>query len=166
MEETLSATQFRKFVQGCIERKKAKELDVSKDTGLMASILFQAPSTSQKVPPTSGLAISDAPGQLGHNYWTTPAPSRTRLSFNSEFYMDTTRLAEFQRYSGPECAKKKANKDWPSYLKAVIHHAAGGEEQFLKRLLERRKAKNTMTVLDDALIIAIFGTPNMFRVML
>ena len=127
----------------------------------MASILFQEPSTSQHVPSTStsALAIVDAAEQSGYNYWTTLALGRTRLSPNSDFYMDTTRLAEYQRYLGPECTKSKANRDgWPSYLKALIQQAAGGEGHFLKRLLERRKAQNGMTVLDDASTLAVFGT--------
>ena len=74
--------------------------------------------------------------------------------------METTRLAEYQRYLGPECTKIKTNKHWPSYMKAIIQHAAGGEKRFLERLLQRRKAENAMTVLDEALTIAVFGTPS------
>ena len=51
---------------------------------------------------------------------------------------------------------------WPSYLKKLVQRAAGGEEQFLKRLLERRKAQNGTTVLDDALTFAVFGTSERF----
>ena len=111
------------------------------------------------MPSTSQSTEDEPAAQSGYNHWTTPSPSRTRLSLNSHFYMDKTRLAEYQRYLGPECAKTRTYRDWASYLDALIQHAAGGEEHFLKRLLQRRKAQNGMTVLDDALTLAGFGTP-------
>lgn len=76
------------------------------------------------------------------------------------------RLAEYQRYVGPERSKNKRvtgtdSKEYTTYLKALVQYAVGGEDVFMKRLLQRRKAKEeglTMAVLDEALVVAMFGT--------
>ncbi|GAU90315.1 hypothetical protein RvY_02748 [Ramazzottius varieornatus] len=160
VEDTLTMSQFRGFIRGYLERRK--EIKVNEDTGLMASVLFRPIPSTSKWPPVGSIGPRDPPAVPGCNYWISPGPHRTRLAPSSEFYVDTTRLAEYQRYLGPECGKTtkgQHGKDWATYLKVLLQYAAGGEEQFLKRLLERRKAKQegqVTAVLDDALVLAIF----------
>ena len=71
--------------------------------------------------------------------------------------METVRLAEYQRYLGPESARK--NKDWNLYTWTLLQHALGGEEALLKKLLHLRKDGHLLSdVVDSTLKQAIFGT--------
>ena len=146
--------EFREGLSQC-HRWYSKTVEVN--TGLMASILF--PSASNVASSAAAVMRSDSqdrPVQPGCNYWNQPAPHRTRLSPNFPFYMETVRLAEYQRYLGPESARK--NKDWNLYTWTLLQHALGGEEALLKKLLHLRKDGRLLSdVVDSTLKQAIFG---------
>ncbi|GAV02726.1 hypothetical protein RvY_13255 [Ramazzottius varieornatus] len=117
----------------------------------MASVLFRP-----EVGPSFGACSNaDPPAKLGHNYWTTAAPHRTALTPSSAFYVDKTKLAEYQRYFGPESTKKLVHC-WPAYLKALVQHVAGGEESYMRALLDIRKTDPGSPVLDPVLLDDIF----------
>ncbi|GAU90306.1 hypothetical protein RvY_02741 [Ramazzottius varieornatus] len=165
-EEEFAYSIFRRHIQAmfCLKGR----VYVEESTRLMASILFpsmvDASSGSNAVPALLVPEVDDPPAEPGCNYWTSPAPHRTRLSPNSDFYMLTARLVEYQRYLGPQRSKRKqiqgaGNREYTGYLKALVAYAVGGEGVFVKRLLQRRRAKKegkTVTVLDEAMIVALF----------
>ncbi|GAU95940.1 hypothetical protein RvY_07457 [Ramazzottius varieornatus] len=143
---------FRKGVGECQAwHKKPTESNL----GLMASVLFpfQTIVTGfSSVPPAPSEVL---PAEPGANYWITPASHRTRLSPRFSVYMDTVRLAEYQRYLGPESTRK--NKDWSLYTWTLIQHAVGGEKVLLKKLLELGKANEPLLeALDTELKDAVF----------
>ncbi|GAU99136.1 hypothetical protein RvY_10178-2 [Ramazzottius varieornatus] len=148
--DEMSLSDFRTHITDC-HLCRAPKFHLAECTTVMASVLFPPESTSSFFTLVPG--AEDPPAKPGYNYWTTPAPHRTCLSLNSEFYMDKIKLAEYQRYMGPESSRK--NKDWTVYLKILVHHAVGGEEAFLKMSLERRKAGRSPAVLDASLNEAI-----------
>ncbi|GAU90307.1 hypothetical protein RvY_02742 [Ramazzottius varieornatus] len=154
---------FRASLWGYLRppKRRGTAVDVSRNAPLMASILFRADASG-----ATGLVplpdVDDAPAEAGCNYWTRPAPHRTRLSPNWDIYMQTARLVEYQRYLGPERAKIKmvrAGAEYALYLKALVPYAVGGEEAFLKRVLQQKNAMRKgkrVALLDDALKTAIF----------
>ena len=158
LDDTFTLKRFRLSVTQCPLARPVKPVQESmnENRDVLASVLFQ---------PDSNIVVSksldDPPAKVGHNYWTTSAPDRTRLSPNYSMYMETIKLAEYQRYLGPESARK--NKDWTVYFKTVIHHAVGGEEQFLKMVLEQRKLGRSLHVIDDLLKEAVIGKKNLAK---
>lgn len=148
---SVTLPEFRKQIAECKRSRGTKNVD--EGGKVMASILFDPnPKACCVRAPDS----DDPPAKPGCNYWTSPAPHRTRLALNSSFYMDKIKLAEYQRYMGPESASK--NKNWHIYAKMLVQHAAGGEEAFFRICLERRKAKMNLNILDAPIRDAIIGT--------
>lgn len=83
-------TDFRVFVGDFTRLKKngyGVKVNVTSNRTLMASVLFQ---------PSAALVcgMDGPPAVPGCNYWTSPAPHRTRLSPSSNFYMQTVRFVE------------------------------------------------------------------------
>ncbi|GAU99139.1 hypothetical protein RvY_10181 [Ramazzottius varieornatus] len=149
MASSVTLPDFRKQIAEC-KRSRGNKSNVDEGGKVMASVLFDPnpKACCGRIPDSD-----DPPAKLGCNYWTTPTPHRTRLSLNSSFYMDTVKLAECQRYMGPESASKK--KDWHIYARMLVQHAAGGEAAFFRICLERRKAQLKLNVLDAPIRDAI-----------
>ncbi|GAU90301.1 hypothetical protein RvY_02736-2 [Ramazzottius varieornatus] len=172
-EGDLAYKPFRLYVRNMFLRGNWSGIAVGQTTNLMASLLFPSATVLASVPGTlPGPAVlvpevDDPSAEPGCNYWTSPDSHRTRLAPNSDFYMLTARLAEYQRQVGPERSTKKrvtgaGSKEHTTYLKALVQYAVGGEDVVMKRLLQRRKAKEglTMAALDEALVVPNLNMSN------
>lgn len=153
LHDCFKLNAFRKGVGECQAwHKKPTESNL----GLMASVLFPFQTIVTDLFSVPPAASEGLPAEPGANYWITPASHRTRLSPRFAVYMDTVRLAEYQRYLGPESTRK--NKDWSLYTWTLIQHAVGGEKVLLKKLLELGKANEPLLeAIDTELKDAVFG---------
>ena len=97
------------------------------------------------------------PAQPGCNYWREEAPNLTRLSDKHNIYMQTLRLAEYQRYYGPEAMRQG---QFIKYIHCLVIHALGGELTLHRQIADMLAATKPAysEIVSKELLDALCGT--------
>ncbi|OQV14221.1 hypothetical protein BV898_11576 [Hypsibius exemplaris] len=118
---------------------------VGQSGSLLASVLFNETT----------LMNPDAVEDVDCAYSTTPSPYRTSLSKKHSIFVNTFKLAELQRYFGPESVSKSGGS--VEYAWKLLWLLFGGYEKFLQLVIAKRKSPNLYGFFGKDVVDAVYA---------